>query len=118
MRAEADFETAKAAILLAKALLKQAQINMDYTKVVAPIDGRVGKSLVKQGNLVGGDIEPTLLTTVIKYDPIYANFNISERKLLELMDGARKDDEGEVEKKEVEVDDPKGIVFYLDMLKI
>ncbi len=43
-------------------------------------DGRVERSLIKEGNLVG-DGEATLLTTVIKYDPIQVYFNIIERAL-------------------------------------
>ena len=115
MKAQADFETAKAEIMLGQAQLKQAQINQQYTKVVSPIDGRVGKSLIKLGNLVGGDVEPTLLTTVIKYDPIYANFNISERKLLRLMDAAEKNDQGELDKNEIKIllsrENDKGFPF-------
>lgn len=113
--AQADFETAKAAVLQSEAQLKQALINQQYTKVVAPISGRVGKTLVLQGNLVGGDIDPTLLTTIIKYDPIYANFSISERRLLELTDSMRKNDEGELDKESVAVflkrENDKGFPF-------
>jgi multidrug efflux system membrane fusion protein len=67
--------------------LDQAELDLEYTKVVAPISGRVGAELVKAGNLVGG-AEATHLTTVIEYDPIYANFSISERNLLRLREMA------------------------------
>jgi RND family efflux transporter MFP subunit len=81
--AKAEQDAGAAAVDEAKALLDEAQRELEYTEVVAPIDGRVGKTLVKAGNLVG-DGEATHLTTVIKYDPIYVNFNISERAFLEL----------------------------------
>jgi RND family efflux transporter MFP subunit len=81
--AKAEQDAGAAAVDEAKALLDEAQRELEYTEVVAPIDGRVGKTLVKAGNLVG-DSEATHLTTVIKYDPIYVNFNISERAFLEL----------------------------------
>ena len=83
--AEAEFNAAIAAVDAAEAMLKQAQLNLEYTEVRAPFRGRVGKTLVKQGNLVG-DSEATHLTTVMKYDPIYANFNISERTFLRMTD--------------------------------
>jgi RND family efflux transporter MFP subunit len=113
--AQAEFETAKAAVLQSEAQLKQARIDQQYTKVLAPIDGRVGKTLVKQGNLVGGGIDATLLTTIIQYDPIYANFSISERRLLELTDSVRKDEKGELDRKSIAVflkrENDKGFPF-------
>ena len=50
--------------------------------VRSPIDGRVGRTLVTQGNLVGYS-EPTLLTTVVKVDPIYVDFEVTEREYLD-----------------------------------
>jgi len=80
-QAEATRDGAAAALEAANASLDQAALDLEYTEVRSPIDGRVGKTLVKIGNLVGGN-EATHLTTVINYDPIYVNFNISERALL------------------------------------
>lgn len=65
----------------ARAALKQAEFNLSYTKIYAPISGRVGRTLVTVGNLVGYN-EPTLLTTIVKMDPIYVDFEIPERDLL------------------------------------
>jgi len=65
----------------ARAALRQAELNLSYTKVYAPISGRVGRTLVTVGNLVGYN-EPTLLTTIVKMDPIYVHFEIPERDLL------------------------------------
>lgn len=81
--ARAEYNGAEAGLKAARAALDEANIDLQYTNVTTPISGRVGKTLVKQGNLVG-DGEATHLTTVIQYDPIYANFNISERDLLQL----------------------------------
>ena len=61
----------------AKAVVEQARIDLGYTKVYAPIDGRMSRHLVDIGNLVGVS-EPTLLATIISQDPIYAYFDISE----------------------------------------
>ena len=72
---------AKAAVDAAQAELDQAELDLEYTAINAPIKGRVERTLVKQGNLVG-DGEATHLTTMISYDQIYVYFNISERSLL------------------------------------
>jgi RND family efflux transporter MFP subunit len=72
---------AEAAIARAEAQVERARLNLSYTRVTAPIDGQVDRNLVDVGNLVG-EGEPTLLTTVTKYQPIYAYFNLNERDLL------------------------------------
>ncbi|WP_206668909.1 efflux RND transporter periplasmic adaptor subunit [Bremerella volcania] len=83
--AKAELDGSEAAVLAAEARLDNAQLDLDYTEVRSPIKGRVGKALVKRGNLVTGQ-PSTHLTTVISYDQIYANFSISERAFLEFID--------------------------------
>jgi len=82
--------SAEATVESAEAVLRDAELNLGYTQVISPIDGRVGRTLVDEGNLVG-DGEPTHLTTVVCYDPIYAIFNISETDLLSFMQQAREE---------------------------
>lgn len=100
--AQADFQSAEASVKAARAALKQAELDLSYTEVTAPVNGRVGKTLVKQGNLVG-DNEATHLTTVISYDPIYANFNISERDLLELRERSPRENKADVDKEDIKI---------------
>jgi RND family efflux transporter MFP subunit len=87
-------DVGRAAVLRAKAKVEKAGLNLGYTKVTAPITGRVSRNYVDIGNLVG-EKEPTLLTTVIRYDPMYAYFNLNERDLLKVMAMNR----NEIEKK-------------------
>lgn len=87
VRAKTARDEAQAAVDLAEANLELAQKDMDDTEVRALIDGRIGKTLVKVGNLVDGT-QGTQLTTIVDYDPIYANFNITENQLLELREAA------------------------------
>jgi RND family efflux transporter MFP subunit len=61
-----------------------AQINYDYTQVTAPFDGTVTARQVSVGQYVGGTATPTVLATIVQHDPIYANFNVSERDVLEV----------------------------------
>lgn len=84
----AERDGAKASLAAANAALDLANLDVEYTKIAAPFDGRVERTLVRQGNLVGGS-EETLLTTMIMYDPIFVYFNISERALLVLADKLR-----------------------------
>jgi len=73
-----------ASIERAKAKVERAQLDMSYTKIAAPITGRIGRNLVDLGNLVG-EGEPTLLAKVTRFDPMYAYFNLNERDLLKVM---------------------------------
>ena len=92
LAAQTERDAALAAIAAAEAALDQAKLDEEYTQVRAPISGRVGKTLVKLGNLVEKSAA-THLTTVVSYDPIYANFNISERALLKLRERRSPGDE-------------------------
>jgi membrane fusion protein, multidrug efflux system len=77
-------DVAKATVLRAKAKVEKAGLNLGYTKVTAPIAGRVSRNFVDTGNLVG-ESEPTLLTTITRFEPMYAYFNLNERDLLKVM---------------------------------
>ena len=73
----------------ARAQLELAQINLGYTKVTAPFDGRLGARQVDPGNLVGSS-GPTVLATIEQLHPIYVNFNLNERDALQLRDEMRR----------------------------
>lgn len=75
----------KAKVLQSQADTKQAQINLDYTRVVAPFDGIVTARQVSIGELVGGS-GTQVLATIVQLDPIYVNFNASERDVLYVRD--------------------------------
>ncbi len=77
-------DVAAAAVARAEAKLERARLDLSYTRVTAPIAGRVSRNYVDVGNLVG-EGEPTLLTTVTRYDPMYVYFNLNERDLLKVM---------------------------------
>jgi RND family efflux transporter MFP subunit len=76
----AQVNTATATRDAAIAALDQAQLNLDYTRVTAPIDGRASRHELSVGNLVIGGTTgtPTLLTTIVSLDPIHFFFNVSE----------------------------------------
>jgi RND family efflux transporter MFP subunit len=83
IEAMAEREVALANLAAAEAELRNARLDLSYTEILAPNDGRVGRSFVDPGNLVGAN-EKTLLTVLVQYDPIHAVFSINERQLLAL----------------------------------
>ncbi len=74
-------KAAAAAVDAAKAMVEQAEIDLSYTKILAPEDGLVGKTEVYAGTLVGRG-QSTLLTRISRIDPIHARASISERDYL------------------------------------
>jgi membrane fusion protein (multidrug efflux system) len=81
--AVADRDAARGQVESAEGALRQATLNLGYTRVVAPIDGIAGIAQVRAGNLVGHG-EPTLLATVYQVDPIRLVFSLPERTYLDL----------------------------------
>jgi RND family efflux transporter MFP subunit len=81
IEAQAKQKQAEARLQSAKASVDTAQINLSYTHITAPISGRIDRSLVDVGNLVGAGT-PTLLATIVDDDPMYAYFSVSERDIL------------------------------------
>jgi RND family efflux transporter MFP subunit len=78
-------QAADAAILQAEGALKAAQLNIEFTHVVAPLPGRVSRHLVSVGNLVSGSDSgggATLLTSIVSLDPIYIYFDMDEATYL------------------------------------
>lgn len=72
------------------AALRAAELNVEFTRVISPIEGRVGRAIITEGNLVStGPGEATLLTTVVSLDPIYAAFDADEQTFLKYGELAR-----------------------------
>lgn len=80
-RVNAQRET-EANLRAAQAALQSAQLNLDYTKVRAPVDGRVGRIEITVGNLVAAGPGAPVLTTLVSVNPIYASFNADERVVM------------------------------------
>ena len=77
------FLEAKAALLAAEAARDSAKLDLEYTEIRAPIDGRVSRELVSIGNYVSGlPGGATMLTTIVSVDPIYVYADVDENSLL------------------------------------
>jgi RND family efflux transporter MFP subunit len=83
-QAVADRGEARAAIQSTRAAVDQATLNLEFTRVTAPISGRISRYLITEGNLVTADT--TLLTTIVSIDPMYAYFDVDERTVLRVQE--------------------------------
>jgi len=90
---EAEYKEAKADLEISKSEKAISKLELEWTKVKAPISGKVGKKLVTVGNLVN-DIanSSAILTTITSIDPMYVSLDIPERKFLAL----RKNDNAKI----------------------
>ena len=80
----------KGAIMTNEANLQTAQINFGYTDIVAPITGKVGRTALTKGNVVGPD--SGVLTTIVSQDPMYVTFPVSQREFLRAAQSERPTD--------------------------
>jgi RND family efflux transporter MFP subunit len=89
-------DSRRAGVMAAEAQVALAKLNLSYTRVTAPFDGRMGRHLKDPGTLVGAG-EKTLLAEINQINPIYVYFNINEQDLLRVR-GKKPPAPGEVEK--------------------
>jgi RND family efflux transporter MFP subunit len=76
-------QEAAAALTAARAAVRSAELDVEFTRVHAPVAGRIGRELTSEGNLVsGGSPQSTLLTTIVSLDPIHVYFTADERAFL------------------------------------
>ncbi|MFC5569575.1 efflux RND transporter periplasmic adaptor subunit [Lysobacter yangpyeongensis] len=85
---KANTSGTNAAVRAAEAAVTAAQLDLQFTQVRSPIDGRAGRALVTEGNLAQAD--STLLTTVVSQDPVYVYFESDEQSFLRYTELARK----------------------------
>lgn len=83
----------EATLMQTKAELRTAELNLEYTKVAAPISGLTSREAVSEGSLIGTDPTSSLLTTITQLDPIYVNFSFADgeyEQIRHLMDEMQK----------------------------
>jgi len=82
---QSRFNEAKAALLAAEAARNTAKLDLEFTEIRSPIDGRVSRALVTTGNYVSGVAgSGTVLTTIVSVDPIYVYADVDENSLLKI----------------------------------
>jgi membrane fusion protein (multidrug efflux system) len=77
-QASSAVATSSAAVQIARARVRQAELNLSYTEVNAPIGGITGRAMQSVGSLVSPSADSALLTTLTRGDPIWVRFSISE----------------------------------------
>jgi multidrug efflux system membrane fusion protein len=83
-----NYATVMAAVRSAKAAADLAKLNLEFTQIRAPIDGRISSALVTEGNLVSGGVSgagASLLTTLVSLDPLYCYGSADERAILKYL---------------------------------
>ena len=80
--AVAQFEAAEGSLQAARAQVEQAEIQLGYTRIKAPVDGLIGITQAKVGEYVGRSPNPVVLNVVSQTDPIRVRFSINEREYL------------------------------------
>lgn len=78
----AEQGVAAASVQGAQADLRQSLVSLGYTEIKSPMDGRIGRSAVSRGDVVGPD--SGVLTVIVRQDPINVTFPVSQRQLLEI----------------------------------
>lgn len=79
---------ATANVKAAEAALEDAKVNLGYTKIVAPVDGRMSRAEQTVGNIVAAGFSSPPLTTLVSVDPIYAGFDVDEQTYLKYLSPA------------------------------
>ncbi|AWN44370.1 efflux RND transporter periplasmic adaptor subunit [Methylobacterium durans] len=93
-QARAALHQAKGAVTGDEASLETARINLGYTQISAPIAGKVGRTSVTKGNVVGPD--SGVLTSIVSQDPMYVTFPVSQREFLRYQQGGDRPDRSKV----------------------
>ncbi|HUN50379.1 MAG TPA: efflux RND transporter periplasmic adaptor subunit [Candidatus Sulfotelmatobacter sp.] len=88
---KADLDNGRAKVMQAQAALTEAEVNLSYTDIRAPIDGRIGRTAYQIGNLVNP--ASGVLATIVSQDPMYVLFPVSVRDL-EIIRASRREADG------------------------
>ncbi|TMV08914.1 efflux RND transporter periplasmic adaptor subunit [Ruegeria sediminis] len=82
--ARANELVAEAEVKAAQAAIQQAELDLSYTKILAPFDGRIGRVNISVGDVVGPNLPP--LVTLIREAPIYVTFSLNEKQFISVLE--------------------------------
>jgi membrane fusion protein (multidrug efflux system) len=86
-QAAAQKEQTAGSVMISEADLATAKVNLSYTNITSPITGRIGRTNVTKGNVVGPD--SGVMATIISQDPMYVSFPVSQRNFLKSDESGR-----------------------------
>ncbi|MEA3191898.1 MAG: rane fusion protein multidrug efflux system [Betaproteobacteria bacterium] len=96
-QAASAVQQARALAQVARARVRQAELNLSYTRIAAPIDGVTGRALQSIGSLVSPGGEAALLTTLTQSDPLWVRFSLSEPEFAQVRGGEGKEAQVKIE---------------------
>lgn len=106
-RSVAQRDTAAAEIQSGEARLAQAKLDLEFTRVTAPIDGRLSRTSITKGNLIQAG-QSDVLTTLVSVDPVYVYFDVDERTVLDLRQARRQagdaNSPSDIKKRQIQID--------------
>jgi len=103
LEAKANVSKSEAEVMGAEAAIVDAQLELSYTEIHSPINGRISRNFVDVGNLVGSAGDKTLLANIVNYDPIYVYFTIDESSLMLFKRHSRKVDGANVKGSDIAI---------------
>ena len=77
----ADAKSFAARIAAKMQEVERCKLDLEFSRITAPIAGRIGRAMLTEGNLVNAGGSDPLLTTIVAVDPIYVDFNVDERAM-------------------------------------
>jgi membrane fusion protein, multidrug efflux system len=89
-QAQGEFDASKAAVFVASAKVKEAELNLSYTTIRSPVTGLTSRSLQREGAFVNAITETADLTYVAAIDPIWVTFSVSQNQMAHWREEARK----------------------------
>ena len=120
---KANVSKTEAKVMGAEAALTEAKLNLSYTKIHSPIQGRISRNLVDTGNLVGSGGDKTLLANIVNYKPIFVYFTIDESSLMRFKDHSKGVKPSRVDQARLEINlalegekdySRQGLIEYID----
>jgi len=120
---KANVSKTEAEVMGADAALTEAKLNLSYTKIHSPIQGRISRNFVDTGNLVGSGGDKTLLANIVNYSPIFVYFNIDESSLMRFREHHKGVKPSKIEQARLEINlalegekdySRQGLIEYID----
>ncbi len=111
--AQAAYSSAQASLAQAEARLDLAKKDLEYTEIVAPMDGKIGESVYSVGELIGP--ESGVLANLVTIDPMNAVFSVSENQMLMLQKDFQKDIDVRFIKSDGSEYNQKGVIDFVDV---
>ncbi|MEZ5690764.1 MAG: efflux RND transporter periplasmic adaptor subunit [Rickettsiales bacterium] len=83
---KSNYDQRKNSFLTSEAAVIRARLDLEYSKITAPVSGRISRAEITEGNIVNSTPNPSLLATIASYSPIYAEFDMDEKNFIDYVE--------------------------------